>query len=231
MLPHTVSFFARNPQFDIEPVFCVVEQADTVQFNRGALKNHGYLEIESEVDYVCFHDVDYLPIWADYSMPDCPSRIIWWGLHRRPMGHNTNHVITAQRHGLAAVAVMQKSHFEQANGYSNQYWGWGFEDTDLADRMTRQGLNIGYRDGTFQGLDHDNQGYLGLNRLSPDHVINQELYERKKQWPNDQADGIRQPVGQVTLKERRVAQGLEPGEQADLWWIRVDLGQVDRETQ
>ena len=28
--------------------------------------------------------------------------------------------------------------FKKVNGYSNEYWGWGFEDDDLLMRLTEQ---------------------------------------------------------------------------------------------
>ena len=145
MLPHTVSYFRRN-NLGIEPLFCIAEQVDDLPFNRGAVVNHAYTAIAGMIDYVCFHDVDYLPMWADYSEPSLPSRIVWYGMDKRPVGHGTDRVVIAQRYGLAAVAVMRKWHFEACNGYSNKYWGWGYEDTDLAKRLESVGLPIGYRD-------------------------------------------------------------------------------------
>jgi hypothetical protein len=222
MIPHTISFFRRNKHFNIEPLFCVVEQADSVEFNQGALKNQGFLAVKNSVDCVCFHDVDYLPMWADYSEPNLPTRIIWWGLHERPIGHGTTHSVTAQRHGLAAVAVMKKWHFEQANGYSNQYWGWGYEDTDLTDRLSKIGLPPDYRDGTFQPLDHDSLGYAAHEVPTPDHVKNKKTYESKKNSDHSQ-DGLNSPIGQIVSVQRQLVSGLDQTEIAPLWWVKVDL--------
>ena len=30
--------------------------------------------------------------------------------------------------------------FKKVNGYSNEYWGWGFEDDDLLMRLTEQNV-------------------------------------------------------------------------------------------
>ena len=30
--------------------------------------------------------------------------------------------------------------FKKVNGYSNEYWGWGFEDDDLLMRLTEQNI-------------------------------------------------------------------------------------------
>lgn len=52
----------------------IVEQWDDHPFNRGALINTAYRELEVEPDYVCFyvcfHDVDQVPVNVDYSRSD-----------------------------------------------------------------------------------------------------------------------------------------------------------------
>lgn len=35
---------------------------------------------------------------------------------------------------VGGVLNMRKEHFEMVNGYSNNYWGWGGEDDDMAYR-------------------------------------------------------------------------------------------------
>src|SRR5215813_1806138 len=45
----------------------IVEQQGDALFNAGKLRNAGFSLAAKTCDYVCFHDVDYLPIWADYS--------------------------------------------------------------------------------------------------------------------------------------------------------------------
>lgn len=57
----------------------IVEQTPGLPFNRGALKNSDFLLGRETRDYTCFHDVDYLPIWADRSHVDRPTPILWFG--------------------------------------------------------------------------------------------------------------------------------------------------------
>lgn len=221
MLPHTVSFFRRNTE--IEPLFVIAEQVDSNPFNRGALANHAYAACSGMIDYVCFHDVDYLPMWADYSEPALPTRIIWYGLDVRPVGHGTNRTVHAQKEGLAAVSVMRKWHFEAANGYSNGYWGWGFEDTDLGSRMESVGLPLGYKDGTFVPLDHDSNGYdaNGVTKASRD---NEKRYDTRV-FP-DVLDGLSNLSANVVSIEKLMARGMTEEEKAPLLWCKYDLGEM-----
>ncbi len=218
MLPHTVSFFRRNT--NIEPLFVLAEQADNLPFNRGALVNHAYAACAGMIDYVCFHDVDYMPMWADYSEPNLPSRIVWYGMDKRPVGHGTDRIVSAQRYGLAAVAVMRKWHFEACNGYSNTYWGWGYEDTDLAKRLESVGLPIGYRDGTFIALDHDSNGY-DANGETEASKANAERFKNRI-YP-DMADGVNNLNATVVSIQQHIARGMADGEEAPLLWCKYDL--------
>jgi hypothetical protein len=218
MLPHTVSFFRRNT--DIEPLFVLAEQDDDLPFNKGAILNHAYAACAGMIDYVCFNDVDYMPMWADYSEPSLPSRIVWYGLDKRPVGHGTDRAVIAQRYGLAAVAVMRKWHFEACNGYSNTYWGWGYEDTDLAKRLESVGIPLGYKDGTFIALDHDSNGY-DANGESEASKANAERFKHRV-YP-DMVDGLSTLGATVVSIQQHIARGMADGEQAPLLWCKYNL--------
>ena len=68
LLPHLVTFFERDRFARAIPYeIHIAEQAPGKPFNRGAMKNAGFSLAHGNADYVVFHDVDYLPLWADYS--------------------------------------------------------------------------------------------------------------------------------------------------------------------
>ena len=226
MLPHTVSFFRRNTK--IEPLFCIAEQVDDCPFNRGAIVNQAYAAISGMVDYVCFHDVDYMPMWADYSEPSLPSRIVWHGMETRPVGHGTDKVVNAQRYGLAAVAVMKKWHFEACNGYSNTYWGWGYEDTDLAKRLESVGLPIGYKDGTFIALDHDSNGLNADGETEASKANAKRFADRV--YPN-MVDGLATLNADVVEIQHMESRGLVKSETAPLIWCKYDLREMYEDEQ
>jgi hypothetical protein len=171
-IPHMQEFFELDPTHrGISCAILVVEQADDLPFNRAALLNIGFQYLKNSIDYICFHDVDTLPIAADYRWPEQPSMLLSEGLPFEP---------EFIRQLFSSVVIMQKGHFEAANGFSNQYWGWGFEDVDLRERLLRCGLNPKHRAGAYRRLPHTDLGSHADGSPTSDHLKNQKLYA--EQW-------------------------------------------------
>ena len=183
-IPHMLEFFSRAPfHKEIPYRILIVEQASGLPFNRGTVKNIGFKHVASEVDYVCFHDVDLLPISADYRWPGDPAMLIFHGLDFSP---------DFIRQLFGGVVLLQKEHFERANGFSNDYWGWGFEDVDLRERLLRCGLKPAHREGRFSRLDHLDEGSQPDGTPTLDRLKNQKLYS--SQWFRQiEAGWIREP--------------------------------------
>ena len=181
-VPHLNAYFARDKlDKDIPWRLTIVEQAAGKDFNRGLLKNIGFLLTEAEADYVCFHDVDYLPIWADYSYTPQPARLLWYGT---TLQENYERL-------FGGVIAFNCADFERVNGYSNDYWGWGYEDTDLLQRCQRGGLTIERRDGTFVALPHAHAGYRDDDSPSEESEAMRALFEAKQAEPEQaRLDGL-----------------------------------------
>ena len=110
----------------------VVEQNDDLPFNRGKLLNIGFQQaIRKQCNYVVFHDIDMLPIDVDYSYSDVP-------IHLANGFTNSDREIFDTYFG--GVTMFPIDLFKKVNGYSNEYWGWGFEDDDLLMRLTEQNI-------------------------------------------------------------------------------------------
>jgi hypothetical protein len=77
---------------------------------------------------------------------------------------------------FGGVVLMEASQFAQANGFSNRYWGWGFEDVDLRERLLRTGRRIAHREGSFTRLAHLDEGSLADGSPTPDHMKNRGRY-------------------------------------------------------
>jgi hypothetical protein len=126
-VPLLRAYFARDKiDHIIRYRVFIVEQESGLPFNRGATKNIGFVLGRGESDYTCFRDIDYLPVWADYSWSDTPVCIIWHGAETRPLSikhpQRLRHKIE-DFHG--GVVLTPNALFEQANGYANSYWGVG----------------------------------------------------------------------------------------------------------
>jgi hypothetical protein len=193
-VPHMRAYFARDVVArEIPYRVTIVEQEAGLPFNRGAMKNIGYLLASEDSDYTAFHDVDYLPIWADYSYVPIFTGIAWYG----------DAIKIDPSKFFGGVVLVPNSVFAQANGYSNMYWGWGFEDEDLLYRIGSTGMGVAKRKGTFQTLPHIDEG-----GQSPAALANWNL--RQKKWRDGEfalkEDGLSNIDFEV-LSRRKVAEG------------------------
>jgi hypothetical protein len=226
-VPHLNAYFTRDKlDKDIPWRLTIVEQAAGKDFNRGLLKNIGFLLTEAEADYVCFHDVDYLPIWADYRPPDRPTRIVWHGAELAPLFPGSADAITHDYQTFfGGVVLFPTADFRRINGYSNDYWGWGFEDNDAAERCRTEDLAIGFRDGTFEALHHQNAGFDRGGRATPEHVRNAALHAQKKAamaaTRAHREDGL--TTARFTVRERHEARDAAGNPIANIARVIVDL--------
>jgi hypothetical protein len=225
-LPHLISYFQREKSArELDVTILVSEQADALPFNRGGVLNAGFLALEPTVDYVCFHNVDYLPMWADYSYTEMPTRIIWWGKHLRPIrAQNPTQWIIAAKSGLEAVALVAKEQFRTVNGFSNRFFGWGFEDRDLYERCRLHALDVLQKGGTFIPLDHDNAGFNEDGSKSPAWIENHRRWvENNEKYAarGTGGDGISNFPGVVNPIRRETWSGLDRSESAEILRLQV----------
>lgn len=167
---HIASYFNRDKQDRVIPYSVhIIEQAGDAPFNRAMLCNCGFFLSYNLADYVCFHDVDYLPVWADYSYSDVPAHLIWHGL---PTAYQYDDFI-------GAVTMFPKAAFEEVNGFSNEYWGWGEEDEELRERCRIKKLTIKRRQGTYIPLPHQHNGLDAQGYRLPVAQKNQQRYQQR----------------------------------------------------
>lgn len=195
-VPHVTKYLEQDEHLQgVSPQIVIVEQHDNKPFNKGALLNAGFLVAENALDYVCFHDVDFLPIDADYSIPEYPTRRIWRGAESRPCEPGGVHLINHRFDWLfGGVSIFRKAHFRRVNGFSNLYQGWGYEDGDLRERCRAEGLGPEFGHGQFEPLDHVNRGINRDLSFTDEALANRERY--KQRWiingagPDHRTDGL-----------------------------------------
>ena len=179
---------------------CFLEQDNKKPFNLGSLNNAGYLINESYLDYIVINNVDFLPMLSDYSFSENPTLLIKFGFNNLPMKPSKKDcklIIKAPNieNVFLGSVLLPKNIFKKVNGYSNSFWGWGFEDTDMKKRLDKNKIKIEYRDGVYQPLFHDNLGYEvddnNNSKPSKYHMENQKIFEKKwKNLKNYLEDGI-----------------------------------------
>lgn len=173
LVPHLVTFFERDALARAIPYeIHIAEQAPGRPFNRGAVKNAGFAVAHANADYVVFHDVDYLPIWADYSRVHGPTSLIAYGVQE------VDDDGPAETPGC--VVALPVDDFVRVNGYSNDYWAWGFEDVDLQNRLLLAGLAWSRRDGTFMPLAHTHHGFTAKGTATDEMQSTRSIYRAKQ---------------------------------------------------
>ena len=111
-----------------------IHQCDKRTFNRGALKNIGFLTVKNDYPEtyksitLCFNDIDTYPtkqeLITDYSTIP--------GIVKHFYGY---------RFTLGGIVSINADDFEKINGFPN-YWSWGYEDNMLNNRVVQANLIV-----------------------------------------------------------------------------------------
>ena len=143
----------------------VVEQEAPGLFNRGRLINIGIQESAARSDYYCIHDVDAVPIVANYQCPSQPLRLV-------TTIADAGAELQRPSHYFSGAISIGKDQVFAANGYSNEYWGWGKEDDDFFFRLLLAGFVCFFdTQGQFLDLPNPRQQQVATGRFTtPRHV-------------------------------------------------------------
>ncbi len=160
---------------DIDYEIFIIEQADDKPFNRGKLLNAGYkYALDKGCDYFVFHDVDMLPEDVDYSYSDKPLHL---ATHLQEHDYETTFFDY-----FGGVTMFTKEDFKTINGFSNEYWGWGFEDDDLLIRCLDSNLQLDMDSNgsdTIQEIESfkfdGNESFIKLSTDKKLHLLEDEF--------------------------------------------------------
>jgi hypothetical protein len=164
------SFFLRQMQHVLEDInkddyaIYFAHQCDNRDFNRGAMKNIGFLATKQKYpnDYqnitFVFNDVDTMPYTKNF------------------LKYETKHGNVKHFYGytytLGGIVSITGSDYEKSNGFPN-LWAWGYEDNMFQKRVEACGLHID-RSQFYPIMDKNIlQMKDGLER-----VVNRTEYER-----------------------------------------------------
>ena len=130
------AFFSQHMKTimgDIPHKMLYIHQLDTREFNRGAMKNIGFLAAKKMYPdtykqmTLVFNDIDTMPITPGYLNYETTSGTI---------KHFYGFQFT-----LGGIVSITGEDFERMNGFPN-LWAWGFEDNELQKRALRLGITI-----------------------------------------------------------------------------------------
>jgi len=145
-------------------------QCDARTFNRGAVKNIGFLAIKNkypdhykDITFI-FNDIDTIPFYKIFD-------------------YQTTHGVVKHYYGfkyaLGGIVVMKGADFERINGYPC-YWGWGMEDNTLQKRCERHQLIVDRSNFYEIGKPQILQLFDGISRI----------ISKKDPWRSEKDDGI-----------------------------------------
>jgi hypothetical protein len=110
-----------------------IHQTDQRPFNRGALKNIGFLTVKSlypdtytDITLV-FNDIDTMPYTAGFFDYETQKGVVkhFYGF----------------TFALGGIVSINAADFERINGFPN-FWAWGYEDNLLNQRVNQYGIRI-----------------------------------------------------------------------------------------
>jgi hypothetical protein len=182
---------------DVEIYFS--HQHDQRTFNRGAMKNIGFLAVKQRYpeDYknitFVFNDVDTVPFSDIFDYATRPGTVKhFYGF----------------TYALGGMVAINGGDFERINGFPN-YWGWGMEDKVLQERCLAASLHIDRGQFYPIGSPEILQLFDGVERL-----INPSDMERSKTDAHSQNG-----VAAISMLNFKLAQGDASANEADLQYV------------
>lgn len=142
---HLKKFIPHYTRLYPEANIIIVEQDNDLPFNRGWLLNVGFLLSTSE--NVIFHDVDMLIVngFNQYRKPT--KTIAQLATHAEQFMYRMPFP-----QYLGGVTMYNREIFKAVNGYSNKFHGYGGEDNEMFDNVSK--YPIEYRNCWYKSLPH-----------------------------------------------------------------------------
>ncbi|XP_074603145.1 beta-1,4-galactosyltransferase 7 [Brevipalpus obovatus] len=177
----------------------IINQNDSLRFNRASLINAGYLLTKDRADYIAMHDVDLLPLNPnlDYGYPE----------------GDVYHISSPQLHPkykykkyIGGILLVTRIIFEKVNGMSNKYWGWGLEDDEFYQRLKEVGVEVN-RPGSEIKTDR-NDTFLHIHSSFRKRDYNKYFNQKEVSRKRDRDTGLSNIRFELTSTSQLVIDGF-----------------------
>jgi len=142
----------------------VIYQDDKQLFNKAYLMNIGVYIAKDKVDYFIFHDVDTIPI----TNKNIYCERLYTGVL---VGKDGDQILTRKDDHFAGAIYFNKKDFFSINGFSNYFWGWGFESYCTVMRLNKMNIYWDRYDGEFYQMVHETKHRYNGNSNFVNNVI------------------------------------------------------------
>jgi hypothetical protein len=175
---------------DMAPVsykILYLHQKDEREFNRGAMKNIGFITVKSLYpnDYknitLVFNDIDIMPYTKNFLNYHTVSGVV---------KHFYGFTFT-----LGGIVSITAGDFEKINGFPN-FWAWGYEDNLLQTRVVQAGLTIDR--GVFYPILDPNMLHFSEGITRNMNRTEYDLYKTNTSEGIDSISNIQQIYDEIT---------------------------------
>jgi hypothetical protein len=171
----------------------VVEQIKGDQFNIGKLKNIGFDYLEKlghlqNYDNVIFTDIDIIPdsklLKYYFKITNSLNSLASFGTR-----------YDSQNKFAGALISSTPDFFKQLNGFPNNYWGWGDEDTNILLRLSEISTTLyANKDGYIIDLEEINNRKKTIDEkmdeLKTNKLKENNIYEKGVNYKNFKQNGL-----------------------------------------